>query len=157
MGMPYFEPIERNMKQKTLVGRSHKQISSEKFVVNKNETVTKMQKDTEELRKRFDESLKKAMNQQNYHLVKGELSEEEEEDDLAISVQQKTVQEVVASTAKVLLHDERIEPASVEIQMRINNIKGHTRGKAANVRFDAFMAKVDERGGKIIRGAMTAE
>lgn len=63
-------------------------------------------------------------------------------DNLAISVQQKTVQEVVASTAKVLLHDERIEPASVEIQMRINNIKGHTRGKAANVHFDAFVRQL---------------
>uniref|UniRef100_A0A0M3I745 Dynein light chain n=1 Tax=Ascaris lumbricoides TaxID=6252 RepID=A0A0M3I745_ASCLU len=124
------------------VEQSHKQISSEKFVMNKDETITKMQKDTEELRKRFDESLKKAMNQPSYHLVKGELSEEEEEDNLAISVQQKTVQEVVASTAKVLLHDERIEPASVEIQMRINNIKGHTRGKAANVHFDAFVRQL---------------
>lgn len=75
----YFEPNERNTKQRMPVEQSHKQISSEKFVMNKDETITKMQKDTEELRKRFDESLKKAMNQPSYHLVKGELSEEEEE------------------------------------------------------------------------------
>ncbi|KHN84646.1 hypothetical protein Tcan_11421 [Toxocara canis] len=135
-----------------------REISTDKFAMNKKDPITDADNETEELRKRFNDSLKKAMNQLSYHLVKGENSEKEEEDEPVASVQQKTVQEVIACTSRVLFQDERIDPVSVEIQMRINNIRGRTVGRRANVHFNAFAAKgVDERGGKIIRYTKTIE
>ncbi|VDM28380.1 unnamed protein product [Toxocara canis] len=116
-----------------------REISTDKFAMNKKDPITDADNETEELRKRFNDSLKKAMNQLSYHLVKGENSEKEEEDEPVASVQQKTVQEVIACTSRVLFQDERIDPVSVEIQMRINNIRGRTVGRRANVHFNAFV------------------
>ncbi|VDK51490.1 unnamed protein product [Anisakis simplex] len=119
------------------------------------ERSTDIHYESDDLRKRFDESLKKALNRSKVNLIKGENSEQEEiglydkskhhfcsDDDLAEAMQTKTVQEVITSTSRVLLNDERIEPATVQLQMRVNNIKGHTQCRPTNVYFNAYVREL---------------
>uniref|UniRef100_A0A915Q0I2 Uncharacterized protein n=1 Tax=Setaria digitata TaxID=48799 RepID=A0A915Q0I2_9BILA len=93
----------------------------------------------------FNKSLKKAIN--NTQLVKGEISDEEF--DAGVELQRVSVNKIMESFTKILLENDKVDCADVNIQMSLKNVKNNPRKRS--VRFLAYETYgADERGGRIM-------
>ncbi|KAM3727891.1 Translation initiation factor [Dirofilaria immitis] len=94
----------------------------------------------------FNKCLKKAINN-TQQLVKGEISDEEL--DVEQGLQQVSVGKMVENFTKILLDNEKVDHADMNVQMRLKNVR---IARKQNVRFIAYESVgLDERGGRIIR------
>ncbi|CAG9533686.1 unnamed protein product [Cercopithifilaria johnstoni] len=102
-----------------------------------------------EIDDRFNKCLKKAMNDPQ-QLVKGEISDNESDGGGDQGLQKASVGKMIENFAKILLDNEKVDHADINVQMRLKNIKSNP--KKHDVQFFAYDSKdSDERGGRIIR------
>ncbi|EJW80249.1 hypothetical protein WUBG_08843, partial [Wuchereria bancrofti] len=87
----------------------------------------------EDLDHRFNKCLKKAMNDMQ-QLVKGEISEDEL--DVGQGLQQLSVGTMIENFTKILLDNEKVNCADVNVQMRLKNIKSNPRKQ--NIQFFSY-------------------
>ncbi|VDN08423.1 unnamed protein product [Thelazia callipaeda] len=78
-----------------------------------------------------------------HKLVKGEISDEEI--DLEIGPQHSSVNGIIDGFSKILLENEKIGRADVDLQIHLTNVKDRSRCKNTDCR------GMDERGGRILR------
>ncbi|VDM20812.1 unnamed protein product [Wuchereria bancrofti] len=88
----------------------------------------------EDLDHRFNKCLKKAMNDMQ-QLVKGEISEDEL--DVGQGLQQLSVGTMIENFTKILLDNEKVNCADVNVQMRLKNIKSNPRKQ--NIQFFSYV------------------
>ncbi|KAL3990579.1 hypothetical protein ACH3XW_32350 [Acanthocheilonema viteae] len=101
----------------------------------------------EDIGNRFNKCLEEALNDTR-QLVKGEISEDEI--DVEQGLQQASVGKMIENFTKILLDNEKVKYADVNVQMHLKNVRSNPRKH--NVRFFAYEPYgVDERGGQIIR------